>query len=444
MEMGAALSSFPADLALDLRARRPLLWLNPRRQSVSDGLPDDSIDVSDVTGAAKRLQRFAPLLVQLFPETKATAGIIESELKAVDAFRQYRACGRLGFGRWFVKCDHALPIAGSIKARGGLYEVLVHAEKLALGSGVLESGDDPTKLLSFEARDLFARRQIAVGSTGNLGLSIGILANRLGFQVTVHMSANAKGWKKDRLRRQGVTVIEHSGDFRAAVAAGRQQAASSPKAYFVDDENSRELFLGYSVAALRLKPQLEAAGVAVDTEHPLFVYLPCGVGGAPGGVTFGLRYVFGDHVHCFFAEPTECPKMLVRLALREDRPISVREMGFDNQTEADGLAVPQASEFAAPLMRTRVSGIFTVPDKQLFEDLYHLERTENMQIEPSAAAALRGPEWVLDSDQGDEYLQRNALKHGRDQITHILWSTGGSLMPREEYRYCHDRGRNSK
>jgi D-serine dehydratase len=420
----------------DLAAGRPLLWLNPTLAPQGNA---GELTRDDMLAAQERLHRFAPLLMRLFPELQASGGTIESPLVETPALQQALGVGA-EHGRLWIKADHSLPIAGSIKARGGFHEVLEFAEKLAVEHGLLAGDASHAQLAEAPARQLFNRYEVAVGSTGNLGLSIGVMASALGFRATVHMSSDAKEWKKERLRNRGVKVVEHAGDYEQAVAAGRAEAEQDPCSHFVDDERSLSLLLGYSAAAPRLQQQLAAAGIAVDAEHPLFVYLPCGVGGAPGGIAFGLKQLFGPHVHCFFAEPTQSPCFMLRMMDGPGTERSVYDIGLSNRTEADGLAVPRASELAASLMQPLLSGVYTVEDAQLFRHLYLAQREEDIRIEPSAAAGLSGPGMLCDSEQGQAYLARHGLSKTMPQATHIAWTTGGLFVPPEEYRRFHERG----
>lgn len=430
-------------LLKELRAGEEVFWLNPFYGQFKDAISAIPLSLKDVEDAQERLTRFAPYIAKVFPETKEAKGIIESPTIRISRLKKGMEaiwgepliCKNL-----LLKCDSHLPISGSIKARGGIYEVLKHAEDLAHKAGLLSRNEDYSILATDTFKEFFSGYSVAVGSTGNLGLSIGIMSAKLGFKVTVHMSAEAKPWKKELLRSKGVRVIEYPGDYSKAVAEGRKQAAGDPRSYFVDDENSVDLFLGYAVAALRLKTQLEELNITVNESHPLFVYLPCGVGGGPGGVAFGLKLLFKDQVHCFFAEPTHSPCMLLGCMTGKHEQVCVQDFGIDNSTAADGLAVGRASGFVGKMMAKLLSGIYTVPDRMLFKMLRALADTEGIFVEPSAMAGAPGVYHLLISDMGREYLKKQGLTDKIQNASHIIWATGGNMVPEAEMKRYYQKG----
>ncbi|TMX37058.1 D-serine ammonia-lyase [Vibrio rotiferianus] len=428
--VNALVAEFP--LVERLIGLEEVVWFNPNITTLEEGLPYVGLGAANIKDASERLKRFAPYLMKAFPETAASNGIIESNVVEIDKMKscleaQY---GTQILGRLMLKKDSHLPISGSIKARGGIYEVLTHAEKLAIEAGLLCESDDYSKLFSEDFRQFFQQYSIAVGSTGNLGMSIGIMSAKLGFSVSVHMSVDAREWKKNKLRSHGVNVVEYEQDYGVAVEQGRKEAEKDPTCFFIDDENSQTLFLGYSVAGERLKQQFDDMGIIVDAEHPLFVYLPCGVGGGPGGVAFGLKMAFGDHVHCIFAEPTHSPCMLlgVHTGLHDD--IAVQDLGIDNITAADGLAVGRASGFVGRAMERLLDGYYTMTDERMYHHLGELSEQEDIRLEPSALAGMMGAVHV---SQDQAYHARMQFSEDKmKNAIHLVWATGGGMVPEEE------------
>ena len=417
----------------DASELKELLWLNPRLSTYATAEGKTNVDTFAIDDAQNRLSKFAPLIEILFPETKISHGIIESPLKQINNMKKalIQEYHTEISGKLLLKMDSHLAIAGSVKARGGIYEVLKYAEQLALKNNMIREDDDYSIMAQQKYRDFFNQYKIQVGSTGNLGLSIGITSAALGFNVIVHMSSDAKQWKKDLLRSKGAQVVEYDSDFSKAVEEGRKLSDQDPTSYFVDDENSMNLFLGYAVAARRLKKQLDKMNIKIDENHPMFVYLPCGVGGAPGGITYGLKSVYGDNVHCFFVEPTHSPSMLIGMVTGLHNDICVQDLGIDGKTHADGLAVGRPSKLVGKIMEDLLGGIFTVDDYKLYDNMRLLHDSENISIEPSACAAFEGVVKMEVYQDGKEYIKKHGLESKMKDAVHIAWATGGSLVPEE-------------
>ena len=156
-------------LLQDVVSSKPVLWLNPLVKHVDD-VPNLPVRERDMTEAAERWRRFAPFLKSVFPEVDESGGIVESPLQPIHKMKRVleRFYGQTLNGTLLLKCDNELPIAGSIKARGGVYEVLKHTEMLTIDYRIMTVHDDYKKLASPQLKDFFSQYSISVGSTATL------------------------------------------------------------------------------------------------------------------------------------------------------------------------------------------------------------------------------------------------------------------------------------
>lgn len=397
-----------------MRNGHEAVWL---RDAISDVWAiGATIPNSEVDAAAQRFARFQPVFAEMFA-AQGWDGFVRSAL--LD--------GPAGTN-WLVKGDHELPISGSIKARGGVHALLAIVEQIADRGGL-----SIDRLTSTEGREALSRHAIIVASTGNLGYSIGIFARAFGLQAEIHMSSDARGWKKDRLRAIGAKVVEHACDYSETLVRARI-AASEADCWLVDDECSRDLLTGYAAAGAEVIQQIEARKIVVDEDHPLVVYLPCGVGGAPGGIAYGLKRRFGRNVATVFVEPVASPCMFAALAFGDGHPVSVYDYGCDNRTIADGLAVPLASQLVLDAVGNAIDAVVAVPDAAMTHWMGRMWRTAQLRLEPSAAAAFAAY----------EPLQSTARQFdgwpSLDAATHLFWATGGSQLPEDEFAQLIEAG----
>ena len=130
MDKEARLKNNQFPLVEKLKSLDEVFWVNPNLEKSQKGIEKSPLTEEDIKDAEERLVRFAPYISKVFPETKASNGIIESELVRIPSMQKKLALSNQQTlpGELLLKCDSHLPISGSIKARGGIYEILKHVD----------------------------------------------------------------------------------------------------------------------------------------------------------------------------------------------------------------------------------------------------------------------------------------------------------------------------
>ena len=85
-EIGELKAEYP--LVNKLIATEEVFWVNPNIEKYETAIKDSPLNEEDVKDAEERLERFAPYIAKVFPETKETNGIIESPLVNIPAMKQ--------------------------------------------------------------------------------------------------------------------------------------------------------------------------------------------------------------------------------------------------------------------------------------------------------------------------------------------------------------------
>ena len=117
----------------------------------------------------------------------------------------------------------------------------------------------------------------------------------------------------------------------------------------------------------------------------------------------------------------------------------MQEIGIDNLTAADGLAVGRASGFVGRAMERLLDGLYTLSDQSMYDMLGWLAQEEDIRLEPSALAGMAGPQRVCASP---DYWQMQGISAEQlNNATHLVWATGGGMVPEEEMAQYLAKGR---
>ena len=91
-------------------------------------------------------------------------------------------------------------------------------------------------------------------------------------------------------------------------------------------------------------------------------------------------------------------------------------------------------------MQNLLAGCFTLQDDLLFKLLNRFYDIEKIRLEPSALAGMVGPTMLWQSESGQDWLVQHQLKSVMQNANHLIWATGGGMLPDNEFEAYYQQG----
>jgi len=214
--------------------------------------------------------------------------------------------------------------------------------------------------------------KIFTASAGNHALGVAEAARITERDVTVCLPVNASQYKRQRIQKYSVGLIQHGDDCEVTEAFARR-VAGEKKALYLSPYNNSEVIAGQGTLALEifdLVPKLSTIIIAV------------GGGGLASGVGLIAKTI---NPKCRVVGVVAANSPTMKQSIQSGRIVKV----LQEPTLADGIAgniEPDTMTF--PLVQEFVDEWVTIDENDIVSTIFEFLENEGMLIEGSAACAI--------------------------------------------------------
>ncbi|MDG6995878.1 MAG: threonine/serine dehydratase [Nitrososphaerota archaeon] len=227
------------------------------------------------------------------------------------------------------------------------------------------------KILSIPKSDL--RKGIITASSGNHGLAVAYVANKLGVNATIVLPETVIPEKLKMIKSLGARTI----------LFGRQQDERQRKAVEIQ-ENEGQLFIQpFNDLAIIAGQGTCGLEIIEDLPEVESVFVPIGGGGLISGVASAIKLEEKTrYVKVIGVQPEGSPSMYE--SWHKGELVSIEQ----SKTIADGLSVRRPGDITFAHVRKLVDEIVLVNDEEILDATARLLKEEHVMVEPSGAASF--------------------------------------------------------
>ena len=218
------------------------------------------------------------------------------------------------------------------------------------------------------------KKGIITASSGNHGLAVSYIANKLKLHATIVLPENVVPEKLEMITSLGAKTVffgkQQDERLRKALEIQNSEGLT-----FIEPFNDLEIIAGQGTCGLELVEDLP------EVER---VFVPIGGGGLISGIASAVKLVKSNDIKVIGVQPEGSPSMYK--SMKSGVLSSIEE----SRTIADGLSVRKPGDLTFSFVKRFVDDIVLVRDEEIIDATSQLLTKEHVMAEPSGAAALSG------------------------------------------------------